>query len=83
MSEETRMTPDQSATVPYRIGPEGTEVLLVTSRSRRWIVPKGSIEADIGAYGTADLEASEEAGVVRRVETNAIDFYRHGTERET
>ena len=35
-------TPLQVAALPYRLGPTGREVLLVTSRrSGRWIIPKG------------------------------------------
>lgn len=84
MSDDPRTKPDQSAAVPYRVGLRGLEVLLVTSRSReRWIVPKGNVEARLGARGTAEQEAFEEAGVVGGADPEAFGRYRHDTEERS
>lgn len=68
----------QCAAVPFRHGPDGPEILLVTSRSRgRWIVPKGNVES-VGARRTAAQEAFEEGGVSGRVEKRPFGCYDHG-----
>ncbi len=67
----------QCAAVPFRHGPDGPEILLVTSRSRRrWIVPKGNVEP-VGARRTAAREAYEEGGVSGHVETAPFGCYDH------
>ncbi|PAP77799.1 NUDIX hydrolase [Rubrivirga marina] len=67
----------QCAAVPFRLGPDGPEVLLVTSRTRgRWIVPKGNVES-AGARETAALEAFEEAGVTGCVGPRPFGCYHH------
>jgi phosphohistidine phosphatase len=54
----------QSAVIPYRRGPSGLEVLLVTSRKgTRWVLPKGVVEPDLSPAASAAKEALEEAGV--------------------
>ena len=54
----------QSAVIPYRRGPNGLEVLLVTSRKgTRWVIPKGAVEPDLTPTVSAEKEAMEEAGV--------------------
>lgn len=54
----------QSAAIPFRIGPDGLLVLLITSRGRkRWIVPKGVVEPELSPAESAQAEAYEEAGV--------------------
>lgn len=58
----------QSGVVPFRQGPAGPEVLLITSRTRkRWIIPKGIVEPDLTPAESALNEAYEEAGVKGRV----------------
>lgn len=55
----------QAAAIPYRITDAGPEVLLVTSTSSgKWILPKGNIDAGSTPAQTAEIEAREEAGVV-------------------
>ena len=54
MTSEPVHLPDwiyrQSAVLPYRQGPDGLEVLLVTSRKRsRWVLPKGIVEPGLTA----------------------------------
>ena len=54
----------QAAAIPYRIVGTTLEVLLVTSTSGNWILPKGNIDAGNTPAQTAEIEALEEAGVV-------------------
>lgn len=54
----------QSAALCCRVGPHGTEVLLITSRDTgRWVIPKGWLEKDLSPAHSAQKEAWEEAGV--------------------
>ena len=70
----------QCAAVPYRHGPDGPEVLLVTSRTKgRWIVPKGDVESKLGPRKTAAQEALEEGGVTGRVAKKPFGCYLHGS----
>ena len=72
------MSRRQCAAVPFRRGPSGPEILLVTSRKRgRWIVPKGNVESDLGARATAALEAFEEGGVSGDVHPGPFGCYHH------
>jgi 8-oxo-dGTP pyrophosphatase MutT (NUDIX family) len=55
----------QAAAIPYRITDRGPEVLLVTSTSSgKWILPKGNVDPGNTPSQTAGIEAFEEAGVV-------------------
>jgi 8-oxo-dGTP pyrophosphatase MutT (NUDIX family) len=54
----------QVAALPWRLGKDGVEVLLITSRgSGRWVIPKGWPEAGENLHQSAAREAAEEAGV--------------------
>jgi 8-oxo-dGTP pyrophosphatase MutT (NUDIX family) len=55
----------QYGALPYkRVGDDGLEVMLVTSReTKRWIIPKGWPMKDRKPYAAAKREAFEEAGV--------------------
>lgn len=53
----------QAGVLPLRRTPRGYEVLLITNRSGRWIVPKGMIDEGQTARQAAAVEAREEAGV--------------------
>lgn len=69
----------QAAALPYRQadGPGGpVEVLLVTSSSGRWIIPKGDIDDGMEPHGAAEQEAFEEGGVRGRIGKQAIGSYR-------
>jgi 8-oxo-dGTP pyrophosphatase MutT (NUDIX family) len=69
----------QSAAVPYRLREGGTEVLLITPRGGDgWIVPKGKIQADLGARESARREAFEEAGVEGEMHPEPFGEYQHG-----
>lgn len=60
-----------------RVGGE-VEVLLITTReTRRWVVPKGSMETGLSPQEAAEREAFEEAGVVGTIAMDAIGSFRH------
>lgn len=62
----------QAAAIPLRSG----RVCLVTSRSgKRWVVPKGCLEANKSAVQTALQEAWEEAGLAGVVENDPVGSY--------
>ena len=57
-------TYQQAAVIPYRIRKERVEVALVTSsRGKRWILPKGWVDAGERPRDAAIREAEEEAGL--------------------
>ena len=59
-----------------RVGPDGCEVMLVTSReTRRWIVPKGWPMKGREDHNAAAQEAFEEAGIRGRVHKHPIGAY--------
>ena len=69
---------NQSAVVPYRRGPDGVEVLLITSRGRRrWIVPKGIVEPFLTPAESARKEAYEEAGIEGEVGDSPLGTYQY------
>lgn len=54
----------QVAALPWRRGPEGVEIMLITSReSGRWVLPKGWPEKNETLSHAAEREAGEEAGI--------------------
>lgn len=54
----------QVAALPWRVGANGPEIMLVTSRDTgRWVLPKGWVEKDEKLWRAAEREAHEEAGV--------------------
>lgn len=68
----------QSAVIPYRVGPNGVEVLLITSRARRrWIVPKGIVEPFLSPAESACKEAFEEAGIEGKVGDAPLGSYQY------
>lgn len=68
----------QYAALPYRRGPDGVEILLVTSReTRRWVVPKGWPMKGLKPAAAARREALEEAGMVGRIAKNAAGTYEY------
>lgn len=69
---------EQAAAIPYRRVAGGIELLLITSlKKRRWIVPKGLVEADLTAEESAALEAYEEAGVRGRITSPVVGSYEY------
>jgi 8-oxo-dGTP pyrophosphatase MutT (NUDIX family) len=68
----------QSAVIPYRRGPSGHEVLLVTSRKgKRWVLPKGVVEPDLSPAASAAKEALEEAGVRGAIDDESLGTYQY------
>ena len=74
----------QSSVLPYRIGPKGLEIMMITSiKRRRWILPKGIVEPDMTPESSAAKEAFEEAGVEGKVSAQRIGRYRYKKWGET
>ena len=66
----------QSAVIPYRIGDQGPEFLLISNRKKtRWIIPKGVKEPHLSAASSAAKEAVEEAGILGTVDPKSIGSY--------
>lgn len=64
MAKSDRTSDIQYAALPYRIGPAGCEIMLITSRgTKRWVIPKGWPMAGKKPYKLAEIEAFQEAGV--------------------
>jgi 8-oxo-dGTP pyrophosphatase MutT (NUDIX family) len=69
----------QAAALPWREGPHGIEVMLVTSRDTgRWVLPKGWPEGDEALSETAAREAAEEAGVEGSIAPEESGRYFYG-----
>jgi 8-oxo-dGTP pyrophosphatase MutT (NUDIX family) len=69
----------QAAALPYRhVDRSGgsIDVLLVTSSSGRWIIPKGDIDDGMAPHQAAEQEAFEEGGVRGRIEQRPIGTFR-------
>lgn len=73
----------QYGVVPVRRGADGRlEVLLITSReTRRWVVPRGNPIPGKSPAESAAQEAWEEAGIVGKVEPEAIGLYSYEKRR--
>ena len=68
----------QYAALPYRKGPDGLEVMLITSReTRRWVIPKGWPMKGLKPFAAARREALEEAGLVGRIVKSAAGTYEY------
>lgn len=67
----------QYGALPYKLsGPDGVQVMLVTSReTKRWVIPKGWPMKDRKPHVAAKLEAFEEAGVKGRIGKRPIGTY--------
>ncbi len=65
----------QSAVVPYRVVKGEIEILLITTRKGRWIIPKGIIEPGLSPAESASKEAVEEAGVVGKIVEHELGHY--------
>jgi len=74
----------QSAVIPYRRGPSGLQVLLVTSRKgTRWVLPKGVVEPNLSPATSAAKEALEEAGVRGPIDDEPLGTYQYRKWRGT
>ena len=73
-----KATGTQYAALPYRVTPEGVEVLLITSRrTKRWIVPKGWPIEGLEPHASAAQEALEEAGISGEIQKTPIGFFHY------
>jgi len=71
-SRITRKYFKQSGVIPVYQG----KVVLVTARgSKRWIIPKGSVDWELSAQDSAAKEAWEEAGIKGKVFPEEIGTY--------
>jgi phosphohistidine phosphatase len=68
----------QSAAAPIRLVDGRIEVLLVTSLSGRWILPKGIIEQGMTPAESAAKEAWEEAGVQGKPDARSLGIFETG-----
>lgn len=60
----------------YRRGPDGLEILLITSRNNcQWVIPKGQPEPHLTWAELAEQEAYEEAGVHGLISEPALGTY--------
>jgi len=66
---------EQVAAICYRTRGDDIEFLLVQTRGRRWIFPKGNAEPGLTHAQAAALEAFEEAGVHGRIEEASFTRY--------
>jgi 8-oxo-dGTP pyrophosphatase MutT (NUDIX family) len=68
----------QYAALPFRPGPHGLELLLVTSReTRRWVIPKGWPMKGKAPHEAARIEAQEEAGLEGQIAQVPVGTYRY------
>lgn len=66
----------QIAALPWRLRGGQVEVLLVTSReTKRWVIAKGNLMADLSDHLAAAQEAYEEAGVQGDISPTAMGSY--------
>ena len=66
----------QFAALPFRAGPDGVQVLMVTSRDTgRWVIPKGWPRKNRRPHRAAAIEAYEEAGVIGKADKTALGTY--------
>ena len=73
-----KATGTQYAALPYRLTPEGVEILLITSRrTKRWIVPKGWPIEGLEPHASAAQEALEEAGISGEIQKSPIGFFHY------
>ena len=68
----------QVAALPWRLGANGREVLMITSReTRRWVIPKGGRMVGKTDPQAAAVEAMEEAGVQGQIDQTALGAFRY------
>lgn len=66
----------QAAALPWRMGSDGPEILLITSLDTgRWILPKGWPEEDEALSAAAEREAFEEAGIRGHIDNEPLGSY--------
>lgn len=69
---------EQVAALPYRLGRQGIEILVVTSRrTKRLVIPKGWPMPGIAHAAAAAIEANEEAGVKGEIADKPIGSFEY------
>lgn len=75
------MKPDhyfsQSGVIPYKTLNGVVFILLITTRSDNWTIPKGIVEDGMTPAASAAKEAYEEAGIEGAVEPGAVGSFRY------
>ena len=73
----------QAAVIPFRIRHERLEIALVTTpRGKRWVVPKGSLDAGERSRDAAIRETEEEAGLIGDLERKPLGRYQFTRAKE-
>jgi 8-oxo-dGTP pyrophosphatase MutT (NUDIX family) len=73
----------QAAVIPFRIRDRRVEIALITTQSgKRWVVPKGSLDAGERARDAAIRETVEEAGLIGDLEPKPLGRYHFTRARE-
>src|SRR5215212_2474866 len=72
MADPIAQTIRQAAAIPVR---DGTVCLITSSNGKRWVIPKGLIEAGQTAGEAALVEAWEEAGLVGALQPEPVGSY--------
>lgn len=68
--------PMQTSVIPYRMGDDGVELCLITTRrAARWGFPKGWVEEGQDPHEAALAEAWEEAGLTGWVDDQPLGHY--------
>jgi len=76
MPKSDRSADIQYGALPYRVGPQGLEILLITSRGTgRWVIPKGWPMVGKKPHKVAEIEARQEAGVKGTIGKQSIGAY--------
>lgn len=73
----------QVAALPTRMGPDGIEVCLITTReTRRWTVPKGWPMKGRKDHRAAAIEAEQEAGLKGRIDKEPVGSFLYFKRRD-
>jgi ADP-ribose pyrophosphatase YjhB (NUDIX family) len=78
LERPTRKPKLQSGVLAYKVAPNGkVRILLVrTTRSKRWSIPKGKARSDLTLAANAAKEAFEEAGVKGEIAPSSAGMFR-------
>ena len=78
LERPTRKPKLQSGVLAFKVAPNGkVRILLVrTTRSKRWSIPKGKARSDLTLAANAAKEAFEEAGVKGEIAPSSAGMFR-------
>jgi 8-oxo-dGTP pyrophosphatase MutT (NUDIX family) len=76
----------KSAVIPFRFKNDVLQLLLITPKSKdgksgKWMIPKGTIKAEIRPAESARIEALEEAGVLGEILRRPKGIFRFETKK--